>query len=324
MKLSLHPRELICLPAGLAIEKLLTKSLDNHSLHIPVLTAEVTQLLDLAPGEVVVDATVGDGGHAEQLLTKISPGGYLIGIDKDPEAVKAAYENLSHQKSNAKFIIVHGSFGDLSGIVKTAGYRRVDAILFDLGLSSRELLSERGFSFLRDAPLDMRFDPAGPVTAADIINSYPKEEIAKILWEFGEERASRKIAEAIFIARRQDRILTTGQLAEIVTAAKSGRRGRINPATQTFQALRIAVNDELGLIERALPQAVKLLHPSGRVAVISYHSLEDRIVKNIFRDLAKTGVVQLITKKPVRPARNEVLQNPRARSAKLRVISKIN
>ncbi|MFA5966935.1 MAG: 16S rRNA (cytosine(1402)-N(4))-methyltransferase RsmH [Patescibacteria group bacterium] len=297
--------------------------MDNHSLHIPVLTTEVVELLDLVPGELVVDATVGDGGHAQQLLTKVSPGGYLIGIDKDPEAVKAAYENLSHQKSNAKFVINHDSFGNLSGIIKTAGYRGIDAILFDLGLSSRELAGTRGFSFLRDAPLDMRFDPDAPVTAADIVNSYPKDKLANLIYEFGEERASRRIAEAIFSARHRHKITTTEQLAAIVAEAKGGRHGRIHPATQTFQALRIAVNDELGLLRTTLPVAIQLLNPGGRLAVISYHSLEDRIVKNIFRDAAKTGVVQLITKKPISPTRAEILQNPRARSAKLRVISKI-
>ena len=289
-----------------------------------MLVDETTQLLNLKLGEVVVDATVGDGGHAQSILSKISPGGFLIGIDKDPEAVTVAYENLSRQKSNAKFVVVHGSFSHLGDILKDAGYQRADAILFDLGISSRELLSKRGFSFQFDAPLDMRFDPTAPVTAADIVNSYPKEKIAQLLWEFGEERASRKIAEAIFTARRKGKITSTLQLAEIVTAAKGRRQGRIHPATQTFQALRIAVNDELGLLTETLPQAIQLLNPNGRIAVISYHSLEDRIVKNIFRDAARAGVVQLITKKPVRPAREEVLKNPRARSAKLRVISKLN
>ena len=312
--------------------------MENHSIHIPVLVDEVTQLLSLKPGEVAVDATVGDGGHAQLILSQISPGGFLIGIDQDPEATEIAYENLSRQKSNAKFVVVHGSFSHLGGILKDAGYQRADAILFDLGISSRELLSKRGFSFQFDAPLDMRFNPEAPVTAADIVNSYSKEKIAQLLWEFGEERASRRIAEAIFMARRKGKITSTLQLAEIVTAAKGGRpqhsprhpqgsrgrQGRIHPATQTFQALRIAVNDELKLLAETLPQAIQLLNPAGRIAVISYHSLEDRIVKNIFRDAARAGVVQLITKKPVRPTREEVLKNPRARSAKLRVINKLN
>ncbi len=285
---------------------------------------ETIQLLDLHPKEVVVDATVGDGGHAKLMLDKISPGGYLIGIDRDPEAVTVAYENLSFAKSNAKFITVHGSFADLGDIVKNAGHRGVDAILFDLGLSSRELSGSRGFSFKTDAPLDMRFDPTSSLTAEEIVNSYPKEKLANLIYELGEERGSRRIADAIFAARQRQRITTTKELAEIVSAAKGGRRGRIHPATQTFQALRIAVNDELDQISTVLPSAIQLLNSGGRIAVISYHSLEDRIVKNIFRDAKQRGEVQLITKKPIAPSRAEVLANPRARSAKLRVIAKLN
>lgn len=296
--------------------------MENHSLHIPVLAVATINLLDLTPGEVVVDATVGDGGHATQMLEKISPGGFLIGIDRDPEAVAISYENLSRQKSPAKFIIVHGSYGNLSRIVEDAGYQGVDGILFDLGLSSRQLVPGRGFSFQEDAPLDMRFDPTTGPTAADIVNSYPKDCLADVIYEFGEERASRRIAEAIFTARRKHRITSTLELAEIVAVAKGGRRGRIHPATQTFQALRIAVNDELKLIADTLPRAIELLNPGGRIAVISYHSLEDRIVKNIFRTTAKTGAIGLITKKPIQSDRPEILHNPRSRSAKLRVVVK--
>jgi len=195
--------------------------------------------------------------------------------------------------------------------------------LFDLGLSSRELIGERGFSFQTDAPLDMRFDPTTGQTAADIINSYPKDQLANLIYEFGEERASRRIAEAIFIARRHAKITSTLQLADIVAQAKGGRHGKIHPATQTFQALRIAVNDELKLLTDTLPRAMELLNPGGRMVVISYHSLEDRIVKNIFRDAARAGTVELLTKKPLVPARTEVIANPRSRSAKLRAIKKI-
>lgn len=297
--------------------------MENHSLHIPVLAVETINLLDLTPGEVAVDATVGDGGHAKQILEKISPGGFLISIDRDPAAVAAAYENLSRQKSRAQFVVIHGSYGDLNRIVEDAGYQGADGILFDLGLSSRQLMSGRGFSFREDAPLDMRFDPTTDLTAAEIVNSYPKEKLADILWQFGEERSSRKIAEAIWQARRKAKITSTLQLAEIVTEVKGGRRGKLHPATQTFQALRIAVNEELSLLAAALPQAIRLLNPNGRIAVISYHSLEDRIVKNIFREAARSEVVILVTKKPVTPSREEILANPRARSAKLRVVAKI-
>jgi len=298
--------------------------LESHPIHIPVLAGEVLRELDLQAGAVVVDATVGDGGHAALMLNAISPGGFLIGIDRDLEATKVAYENLSLKKSNAKFVIVHGSFSHLDHILEDAGYRGIDAILFDLGLSSRELMPARGFSFLHDAPLDMRFDNSAGQTAADIVNSYPKDKLADLIYEFGEERASRRIADAIFIARRKHRITSTVELADIITQAKGGRRGKIHPATQTFQALRIAVNDELSSLMSALPQAIQLLHPGGRAAVISYHSLEDRIVKNIFREAAHAGTVELLTKKPVVPSRAEVLANPRARSAKLRAIKKID
>lgn len=284
---------------------------------------EVIAGLNLAPGKIVVDATLGDGGHSQKILKKINPGGVLIGIDRDPVAVKKAHENLSHQKSNVHLVIVHDSYDNLSDIIKNNGYHGVDAILLDLGLSSRQLGFGRGFSFLEDAPLDMRFDTTQGMTAADIVNSYPKDKLASIIWEFGEERASRRIADAIFTARRKAKIETSKDLAEIVAEAKGGRHGRIHPATQTFQALRIAVNEELDILTQALPIAITALNPGGRLAVISYHSLEDRIVKHIFRDMAKEGVVELVSKKPIAPTYEETKANPRARSAKLRIITKI-
>jgi len=298
--------------------------LENNLIHVPVLVEEVIAGLDLNPGKVVIDATIGDGGHAIKILKKINPGGVLIGIDRDPDATKKANENLSHQKSNVQLVIVHDSYSHLGNIIESHGYHRVDAILLDLGLSSRQLSFGRGFSFLEDAPLDMRFDSTQGITAAEIVNSYPKDELANIIWKFGEERASRRIADAIWQARRKTKITTTRQLADIVTVAKGGRRGRIHPATQTFQALRIAVNEELDTLTQTLPQAIELLNPQGRLAVISYHSLEDRIVKHIFRDIAKTGSIQLITKKPITPTREEIQNNPRSRSAKLRIITKLS
>ncbi|MBU1092264.1 16S rRNA (cytosine(1402)-N(4))-methyltransferase RsmH [Patescibacteria group bacterium] len=297
--------------------------MEKQSLHIPVLVDEVTNLLDLQPGEVVIDATVGDGGHANKILEHINPGGFLLGIDRDPEAVTFTYEKLSINQQSNQFAIRHGSYCDLDVILKNCGYSGADGILFDLGLSSRQLSNRRGFSFKETAPLDMRFDPESELTAEEIVNSYPKDKLANLLWEFGEERASRRIADAIFKARQKNRIATTTELADIVSSAKGGRKGKIHPATQTFQALRIAVNQELEAIRETLPKAIDLLHPSGRLAVISYHSLEDRIVKQQFRNLYKQGQINLITKKPVRATRSEILNNPRARSAKLRVIEKI-
>ncbi|MBU1083266.1 16S rRNA (cytosine(1402)-N(4))-methyltransferase RsmH [Patescibacteria group bacterium] len=295
--------------------------------HIPVLATEVAELLQLKPGDVVVDATLGAGGHSSAILEKISPKGTLVGIDKDEDAIRIASNNLSSFKPQSQLATVVGSYTALDSIFSTAtkSWRcgKPDGILFDLGLSSLQLGGNRGFSFLEDAPLDMRFGEAEDLTAEIIINSYPVDKLADILWQFGEERDSRKIAKAIFEARRKERITTTNELVDIVTKAKGGRKGRINPATLTFQALRIAVNDELSAIMSALPIAIELLKPGGRLAVISYHSLEDRIVKNIFRDAAKNEIVKLVTKKPTRPSFVETKNNPRSRSAKLRVIEKI-
>jgi len=297
--------------------------LKSSASHIPVLLDEIIELLQPSPGDIVVDATLGAGGHAQVLLERISPNGTLIGFDRDPDAIKVASQNLSSRKSNSLLVTVSSSFAVLGDQLKSRGYRRVDAVLFDLGLSSLQLEAGRGFSFLESAPLDMRFDPKGDLTAEEIVNSYSKERLADILWQFGEERASRRIAQAIYDERRQGRITDTQALAEIVAVAKGGRRGKTHPATQTFQALRIAVNEELGEIARALPQALDVLSPGGRLAVISFHSLEDRIVKNLFRNWARAGEVRLMTKKPIVAERSEILQNPRSRSAKLRVIEKI-
>lgn len=297
--------------------------MEKQSLHIPVLVDEVIDLLDLQPKDVVIDATIGDGGHAKKILEHISPGGFLLGLDSDPEAIAFNYEKLSINQQTSQFIIHHGSYRDLDVILESHGYHGADGILFDLGLSSRELLNGRGFSFKEVAPLDMRFDPESELTAEEIVNSYPKDKLANLLWEFGEERASRRIVDTIFKARQKSRITTTTELADIVSSAKGGRKGKIHPATQTFQALRIVVNQELEAISTTLPKAVTLLNPKGRLAVISYHSLEDRIVKQQFRNLYKQEQINLITKKPVRATRSEILSNPRARSAKLRVIEKI-
>ena len=295
--------------------------------HIPVLVVEVAELLQLKPGEVVIDATLGAGGHSYAILEKISPKGTLIGIDKDEDAIRIANHNLSRFKSQNQLVTVCDSYTALDSIFSTAAKNwrcgKPDGILFDLGLSSLQLGGEKGFSFLKDAPLDMRFGKLGELTAEIIVNSYPVDQIANILWKFGEERDSRQIAKAIFEARRKQRITTTKELAEIVTKAKGGRRGKIHPATLTFQALRMAVNDELAAIMEALPKAIELLRSGGRLAVISYHSLEDRIVKNVFRESAKNEQVKLITKKPIKPPFAEIKTNPRSRSAKLRVIEKI-
>lgn len=281
--------------------------------HEPVLLAEVVRLLAPAPGKLVVDATVGTGGHAEALLLQ---GARVVGLDRDPHALALAQERLAPFGDQVQFL--HGNFRDLPAHLSCLGVRQVDGVLFDLGASSLQFDSpERGFSFSADGPLDMRMDPSGPTTAADLVNHLSEPDLARILWEYGEERHSRRIARALVRARP---LHTTAELARVVARAvgDTARRYRIHPATRTFQALRIAVNDELGALEAGLAAAVSLLPPGGTLCAISFHSLEDRIVKQFLRREALAGRVEAITKKPVVPGEEEVARNPRARSAKLR------
>jgi 16S rRNA (cytosine1402-N4)-methyltransferase len=295
--------------------------------HVPVLLAEV--LAGLAPrsGGVYVDGTVGGGGHAAAILEASAPDGRLLGIDADPAALAAATARLA--SFGARATLIHGNFRDLGRLARAHGFDPIDGLLLDLGVSSHQLDTPgRGFSFAVDAPLDMRLDPTGGDTAADLVNETPEDELADLIYRYGEERGSRRIARLIAEARRRRPIATTSELAELVARALGGRRGKIHPATRTFQALRIAVNRELESLERALPQAIDLLAPGGRVAVISFHSLEDRIVKLFFR--AESGYggerparLQIITKKPIEATEAEARANPRSRSAKLRVAEKM-
>jgi len=274
-----------------------------------VLVAEVVRFLAPAPGVRIVDATVGTGGHAEALLAR---GARVIGIDRDPVALDRARERLRPYADRLQ--LLHGNFRDLATLVSPVP--RVDGVLFDLGASSLQFDSpERGFSFLAAGPLDMRMDPTAPVTAADLVNRLPEAELARILWEYGEERYARRIARAI---AEQRPLHTTTELARVVARLYPPGHHRIHPATRTFQALRIAVNDELGALETGLAGAVRLLPPGGALCVISFHSLEDRIVKHFLRREALAGRVEVLTKKPLRPEEDEVGRNPRARSAKLR------
>jgi len=274
-----------------------------------VLVAEVVRFLAPAPGVRIVDATVGTGGHAEALLAR---GARVIGIDRDPVALDRARERLRPYADRLQ--LLHGNFRDLATLVSPVP--RVDGVLFDLGASSLQFDSpERGFSFLAAGPLDMRMDPTAPVTAADLVNRLPEAELARILWEYGEERYARRIARAI---AEQRPLHTTTELARVVARLYPPGHHRIHPATRTFQALRIAVNDELGALEAGLAGAVRLLPPGGALCVISFHSLEDRIMKHFLRREALAGRVEVLTKKPLRPEEDEVGRNPRARSAKLR------
>ncbi|HIP88238.1 MAG TPA: 16S rRNA (cytosine(1402)-N(4))-methyltransferase RsmH [Anaerolineales bacterium] len=306
---------------------------DADAVHIPVLLQATLSFLQVRPGGTYIDATVGGGGHAEAVLSACAPDGRLLGLDLDPNALAVAGQRLAPFGERAT--LRRGSFAQLAALA--ADFAPADGILFDLGLSSLQLADpSRGFSFSHPGPLDMRFDPdAGGPTAADLVNGLSVEELTQILYRYGEERQAKRIAEAIAAARPLE---TTEQLAEVVAAAVGRRRGRIHPATRTFQALRIAVNDELSVLQVALPQAVDLLKPGGRLVVISFHSLEDRIVKRFLRQESKDCIcppevpvcicehrarLRVLTRKPVRPGPEEVARNPRARSARLRAAERL-
>jgi len=290
--------------------------------HRPVLLDEVLAWLTPVPaGAWILDGTVGLGGHAAALLGR-SDQSRLLGLDRDPAALELASRRL--QPYAPRVVLRQADFRHLASEAAACGVDDAHAILFDLGLSSLQLeVSGRGFSFRGDEPLDMRFDPRQPVTAADVIRRTPEPELAHLLATYGEEPAARRIARRLCAARSRAPIETTRQLAELVTAAIPPHRRprRIHAATRTFQALRIAVNDELGSLDLALPQAARLLAPRGRFGVIAFHSLEDRLVKHAFRRFGGEGW-RVATRKPVRPSDDEVRTNPRARSARLRVLER--
>ena len=293
------------------------------SRHTPVMLEEVVSYLQLLPGKVIVDGTLGEGGHSEGIVRKITPGGHLIGIDQDDDALSMSRLRLSPYESAVT--LVHDNFCNIRRIVDQAGYRQVDGILLDLGVSMLQFSSpERGFSFRLEAPLNMRMDKRAQITAFDLVNNLSQEELANLIYTFGEERFSRRIARVIVEQRRVQPIATTVQLAELVSAALPARERyrRIHPATRTFMALRIAVNRELEVLTSVLPEALDMLAPGGRLCVLSFHSLEDRIVKHVFRSAAKQGTVTLVAKKPLLPQESEIAYNPRSRSAKLRVVEK--
>lgn len=276
-----------------------------------MLVAEVVRFLAPAPGKVIVDATVGTGGHSAALL---ACGAAVIGLDQDWAALEVAQERL--RPFGGQVRLLHGNFRDLPALLSRLGVTPVDGVLFDLGASSLQLGSPaRGFSFSADGPLDMRMDQAGPTTAADLVNHLPEADLARILREYGEERYARRIARAIVRVRP---VHTTGELASLVARLYPPGRHRIHPATRTFQALRIAVNDELAALEAGLAGALGVLGPGGSLVAIAFHSLEDRIVKQVLRREALAGRVLVLTKKPLVPGEEEVGRNPRARSAKLR------
>ena len=295
---------------------------DGHRqpVHVPVLLAETLALLDLRPGLTVVDGTVGAGGHAAAIARALGPDGFLIGLDRDSEILACARAALAASAKTtpeqARVELHHVSFSHVQEALAAAGQAACDRLLLDLGVSSLQLdKAERGFSFMADGPLDMRMDPAAPVSAADWLAAVDEGELARVLFEYGDERFARRIARALVAARRVGAIARTGQLAELIVRAlpPHARRQRIHPATRSFQAIRMAVNDELGELERALQAALRCVRPGGRIAVIAFHSAEDRIVKNFVR-----AHCLAVTKKPVTATAAEVAANPRARSAKLR------
>lgn len=288
--------------------------------HRSVMFEEVISSLNLKRGSIVVDGTIGGGGHSREILKAILPGGRLIGIDADAEAIKLTAQNL--KDFNGSFSLINNNFRHIDNILSKEGVKDVDAVLLDLGISSYQIEDgSRGFSIKQDSRLDMRMDRRLKISAYDIINRYGEHDLSEIIEKYGEERFHRRIARYIKEARSKKPIETTRELAEIIRKAVGYkyRNQRIDPATRTFQALRIAVNDELSSLEDGLKRAIFWLKTGGRIAVLSFHSLEDRIVKNLFKGYSVLNVLKIITKKPLQPTREEIIRNVRARSAKLRV-----
>lgn len=307
--------------------------------HITVLLEESVDALDIKSDGVYVDCTLGGAGHSSKIVERLGPNGTLIGLDQDNNALQAAKEKLAH--ATCKVLLHKANFRELQEVVVSLGFDHVDGVLFDLGVSSPQLdEGERGFSYHEDAPLDMRMDQDQSLSAYQVINEYPEEELIRILFRYGEEKFARKIARKIVRAREEQPIRRTVELAELIKEAipAPARRKGPHPARRSFQAIRIAVNDELGVLEEALDQVVPLLHKGGCVAVISFHSLEDRICKHFFQEQAVGCIcpkslpicvchhepsLKVITKKPITPSDREIEANARARSAKLRVAKRV-
>lgn len=307
--------------------------------HITVLKEEAVEGLHIRPDGIYVDCTLGGAGHSASIAARLGDQGRLIAIDQDETALANAREKLADYKD--KVTLVKSNFRHVKKVIEELGLPGVDGVLFDLGVSSPQLdVGERGFSYNEDAALDMRMDLQAPLTAHEIINEWGEEEIARIIWQYGEEKFSRKIARKIIQEREKAQIETTGQLVEIIKDAipAPARRTGPHPAKRTFQAIRIAVNDELGAFEEAIADAVAILNPGGRVSVITFHSLEDRICKQVFQGFAQGCIcppdfpqcgcgrkptIKLITRKPIVPSDTELEMNPRSRSAKLRVAEKV-
>jgi 16S rRNA (cytosine1402-N4)-methyltransferase len=307
--------------------------------HISVFATEAVEALKPEPDHIYVDCTLGGAGHSGRILAASSPSGRLIAIDQDLTAIANAKQVLAPYED--RLTIVHSNFRRLEAIVAELGLQGVDGVLFDLGVSSPQLdEGERGFSYQHDAPLDMRMDKTQRLSAHDVVNTWSQEELTRILYEYAEEKWAKRIAEFIVRERKQQPVETTGQLVDIIKAAipAAARREGPHPAKRTFQAIRIAVNDELNVFTEAINQAVRVLNPGGRVAIITFHSLEDRIAKQALQEAARGCIcppelpicqcdnepkVKLVTRKPILPSEGELASNPRARSAKLRIAEKL-
>lgn len=295
-------------------------------IHTTVLLKESIDGLNVSHGEIYLDGTLGSGGHAEYALEKTRGVLKVIGLDRDVEALERSKNRL---KNYSNVILKEASYGDLDAVLDELGIEKVDRIMLDLGLSSDQFeTSGRGFTFKNDEPLLMTFkkDPKeGDLTAYQIVNTWEEQNLADVIYGYGEEKYSRRIARAIVLYREKKSIDTTGELVEIISGAVPifYRKGRIHPATRTFQALRIAVNDELNTLKKGLVKGFERLEANGRMAIISFHSLEDRIVKNFNKEKADAGVAKILTKRPITPTAQEISANPRSRSAKLRIIEKI-
>ena len=309
--------------------------------HLPVLLHECLDGLNIRPDGTYLDCTLGGAGHSSEIFLRLH-GGRLIGIDRDADAIEAAGARMAALNGDAEFTAIRGNFHDAPALLAGIGVRRVDGILADLGVSSHQLdVRERGFSYHDDAPLDMRMDTSQALSAREIVNTWSEDDLTRILRDYGEENWSRQIARVICDRRRNQPVETTGDLVSIIDAAipkKFRSKDGSHPARRTFQALRIAVNDELDPLDKAIEDLVNLLNPAGRICIITFHSLEDRIVKNTFRRLnnpctcpkefpvcmcGKKPVIELISRKPITASAQELSENPRARSASLRIAEKI-
>lgn len=319
------------------------RNLTDEYEHIPVMLAEVLDSLDLKPGAIVVDCTLGGAGHSSRIADRITPGGTLVGIDQDDVALLAATKTLNlDQRDDLEVLLLKGNFGQLDALLSAAHIPYADAIFMDLGVSSPQIdRVDRGFSFKESAPLDMRMDQnSDGMTAADILATYSEKELTRVIRDFGEEKWASRIAQFICAARDRHPIVTSDELVNIIKAAipASARRAGGHPAKKTFQALRIEVNSELDVLSEGLASAIRWLAPGGRIAVLTYHSLEDRITKRAFGDASqgctcppdfpvctcgKVATLKVLTKKPLLPTPEEIERNPRARSAKLRVAQKV-